>query len=940
MACRVVEGAFALLHPRLREALREAGYCRPTPVQERAIPAILGGSHTLVVAPTGSGKTEAAVLPLASRLLDSRRSGIGVLYITPLRSLNRDIFVRLAALLEKVGLSVFVRHGDSTQRERREFLSGGYDIVVATPETVEYLLSSSERFRALLRGLRAVVVDELHELMDSKRGSELTVVLERLERVAGRRVQRVGLSATLSDPMEAARFLGGVGRHVHIVEAGVEKRYDIRVETPEPTRSDAELAEKLGVEADTVARLRRILEYSEEHGNILVFTNTRDTAELLGKLLKGLAGDEVRVHHGSLSREERLETEKLFREGRLKVLIATSSLELGIDIGHVSFVVQYLSPRQAMKLIQRVGRSGHSLGAVSRGAVLTLRNFYDALESLVLAARALRRNLEDVRPYEKPLDVLVHEIAGIVDERGEVSIEELYDIVSRAWPFRELTLEELLEVLELMEHARIVRVRDGVVRRGARLKRYHYNVTMIPDVKQYVVVEYGSGRRIGVLDEVFVSRLEPGSRFVLAGRVWEVVGIGEGRVIVKKLEEHALMLPAWEGDLIPVEWLAAREAGSVVRRLAEGLDVTGLYPPAVGTWGLLESVLREHVSRGYPVPSDRSLVVEVVRNYVAFLGFYGTRLAKAFELLLAGLVEETLGYAPRTASNAYLVMLEMRQQPTRDYIESLLRIAARLDGDEIERIIERQVVKSSVYYWKLYHVAVRMGVVEKGAKPERRLLEQLVETPVGREALRETVHDKLDLEALRVLLSSLRRWAEGGRGFQVHIVYGREPSPLLQHAVDIVSSMDRLRSETLPSSILVEVIKRRLETKKVRLVCLRCGHVFEERLGSLDEKPRCPRCGVAYIAPTHLEPAEARRLVEAWRRGERLDRDAAKRLKELREAADLVLSFGKYAVYALAARGVGPRTAKKVLGQLAYGEEAFFKALVEAEQRYLRRVRR
>ncbi len=939
--CRV-EGAFRLLHPTLQELLAKRGYCRPTPVQEKAIPRILSGSNVLVAAPTGSGKTEAAVLPLASRILSGewrRRTGIVVLYVTPLRSLNRDIFARMESLLAEAGLSVFIRHGDSVESERRAFLRGqGFDLVVVTPETLAYLLASSQKFREMLRDLRAVVVDELHELMGSKRGSELTIVFERLERVAGRRVQRIGLSATISDPLEAAHFLGGVGRHVEIVEAPVSKRYIVTVESPEPSSEDTAIAAKLGVEPDTVARLRRILEYRDAYGHVLVFTNTRDTAELLSKLLRSLAED-VGVHHGSLSREERLRVERLFREGKLGVLVATSSLELGIDIGHVEYVVQYLSPRQAQKLVQRVGRSGHRIGEASRGSIIALRNFYDVLESLVLAARALRGDLEDVRPYEKPLDALAHMVAGIVDERGEVPIHELYDIVSSAWPYRSLGLDELHELLETMEYARIVRVdrARGVVRRGGRLKRYHYSVTMIPDVKQYVVVEYGSGRRIGVLDEVFVARLEPGATFVLAGSVWEVVDIGESRVLVRKLEESSLVLPAWEGDLIPVEWPSAREAGSLVRRLAAGDPrVEKLYPGSDDAWMLLRRVLEEHIGRGYPVPSDRSIVVEVVKDTVALLGFYGTRVAKALEFLLAGLVEETLGYTPHTGSNAYLVMLKFNAQPSREYVENLVRLLGRLEWSEVERIVLDRASRSNLYYWKLYHVAVRMGLVEKGAKIDRRLLETLRDTLAGREALRELVHDKLDLEGLRRLLEGVSRWVEGRPGFTVHIVYGREPSPLLQHAAAIATSGDRVKMETLPSTVLAEVLRKRLEEKRVRLVCLRCGHVFEERLGSLDDRPRCPRCGSGFIAPTSLEPREARRLVDALRRGERLRGEDAKRLRELREAGDLVLTYGKYALYALAVRGVGPSTAKKVLGRLAFGEEAFFKALVEAQERYMK----
>ncbi len=929
--CRV-RGVFKRLDSRLVAVLEKRGICEPTPIQEKAIPLILEGLHTLVVAPTGSGKTETALLPLASRLLrGARREGIRVLYVTPLRSLNRDIFARVTGVLEEVGLRVYVRHGDSTPSERRMLLENPPDVVIMTPESLEYLLSSSERFRSHLENLEAVVVDELHELIDDKRGSELAVVLERLERISRRRVQRIGLSATIGDTSLAAQFLGG-GRHVEVVEAPGGKRYVIGVEAPEPSGEDVREAEVYGLEPETLWRLRRIREYVERFGHVLLFTNTRDTAELLGRLLKTLYGEGLlEVHHGSLSRDLRVRVERDFREGRLPLLIATSSLELGIDIGHVNFVIQYLSPRQASKLVQRVGRAGHRLGEESRGVVLTLNNFYDVLESIVLAARAVRGDIEEPRPYEKPLDVLVHEIAGIVDERGEVSIDEVYDIISRAYPFRDLTREEFEEVVELMEHARIVRRVDGKLRPGRRLKTYHYSVTMIPDVKQYPVIEYGTGRKVGVLDEVFVADLKPGKSFVLAGRVWEVVEVGEARVIAKQVGSDSLVLPVWEGDLIPVEWKAAREAGALVRRLVSGdKRVYRKYPGSRRAWEILGEVLERQRRSGAPIPDDKTIVLEAARDIVALLGFFGTRLAKTLEYLVAGLIEEMLGYTPETASNAYLVAARLNSRPSPLLLEGLKRTLSRLTLEEARGIVERVARGSTLYYWKLYHVAVRMGLVEKGAKPERRLLEALSDTLAGREALRELIHDKLDFEALGALLEAVR----SGR---VRIVtrYSEEPSPLLLEAVGVVSSGDRVKSATIPSSVLAEALKKRLESRRVRLVCIRCGHVFEARLGDLPERPECPRCGSRLLAPTSLEPGEARRLVEVLRRkGLRGLRGEERKARELAEAADLVLSYGKMALYALATRGVGVKTAKKVLGKLAFGEEAFFKELVEAEQRF------
>ncbi|MET1101461.1 MAG: DEAD/DEAH box helicase [Pyrodictiaceae archaeon] len=925
---------FGLLDPRLQHAIRGLGYKRPTLAQEKAIPAILRGSHVLIIAPTGSGKTEAALFPIMSRLLE-KPSRLGAIYITPLRSLNRDIFERMAKIAESVGLELRVRHGDTSSYEKREFLRSPPHIMVTTPETLYFLLSV-DKFRDSLRGLRFIVVDELHEMIDSKRGAELAVALERVEHYSGGRVQRIGLSATLSNPMLAARMLAG-DRIVEIIDLSyLAKKMTILVDTPQPSKSDEELARKLGVEATVYARLNRIKELVEEtRGGVIIFTNTRDSAEVLGALLKKVLGEgRILVHHGSLSREERVKAEKYFREGKIKAIVATSSLELGIDIGHADLVIQYMSPRQARRLVQRVGRSRHRLGEVSRGIIIASTNFYDILESAVIAARALRGNLEKEEPYDKPYDALVHQLAGMLLEKGSISLRDAYWLFRRAEPYKELGYDELLSIVSYMDMVRIARLEGERLRKGRRLYSYYYEVTMIPDTRQYPVYDTVSGKKIGVLDEEFVATLSDGDIFVLAGRVWEVVTVEENAVRVKPAEGHELIPPAWEGELIPVEYGVAREAGSILRRY-EALREKVLedYPLTARAKRLLTDIIEKHIAGGYPLPTDKRIVVEALGDTVVVHAFLGSRAAKALELALSYSIKEVTGYTPWSTSMPYAVVMKFSSRVPVNLIESTLKRLASLSVEELRDLVYTAAKATKLYEWKLYHVALRMGAIEKDAKLDRRMLRRLADTIVGLEALKELAHDKLDIDSLH---NFLRELASG----HVELVAFEQPpgriSPLAEQVLSEARMGDRVMAEALPATLLAEVVKRRIAGRRVRLICLMCGEVWESTIGELPDKPRCPRCGAAFIAPTRLSPEEARELVLKMRRRVKLKQEEAKVAKELKDAADVVLTYGRKGVEALTAIGVGPSTARQVLRRLVFGEEAFYKALVEAEQKYLR----
>ncbi len=354
-------------------------------VQKLAIPEILKGKNTLIIAPTGAGKTEAAVLPVFHKILEIKEKeqpkGILALYITPLRALNRDLLDRLYWWCENLGISIAVRHGDTPQSERAKQSKKPPEFLITTPETFQ-ILFTGKRLREHLKTIGFVIIDELHELLDDKRGVQLSLGLERLVNFAGE-FQRIALSATIGDHELAAKFIFG-NRDYTIVQWYGKKKYKVEVLYPEITREDEDLAKKLGWHPKVVWSIRKIKEILDSVRTAIIFVNTREIAELLASRFKRLYPEyPIEIHHSSLSRGVRERNEKLLKEGKLKAIIATSSLELGIDIGHVDLVIQYMSPRQVTRLVQRVGRAGHKLEEESKGVIITI-DPDDYFESLAI----------------------------------------------------------------------------------------------------------------------------------------------------------------------------------------------------------------------------------------------------------------------------------------------------------------------------------------------------------------------------------------------------------------------------------------------------------------------------------------------------------------------------------------------------------------------------
>jgi ATP-dependent helicase Lhr and Lhr-like helicase len=566
----------AAFHPAVSRWLERA-FESPTPAQQQAWPAIRAGRHTLIAAPTGSGKTLAAFLAAIDLLVRDglQRGGLPdetqVLYVSPLKALSNDIQrnleVPLAGIrdelramgLADVEIRTSVRTGDTPQHERQSMRRRPPHIVVTTPESL-YILLGSESGRALLASVRTVIVDEIHAMVGSKRGLHLALSLERLEALAGRRLTRIGLSATQRPIEEVARFLVGTRQlrpdgaaDCVIVDTGHVRRRDLQIEVP---AAPLEAVMSGDVWSQVYDRLAQLV---GEHRTTLVFVNTRRHAERVARHLSERMGEsQVAAHHGSMARELRLAAESRLKRGELKALVATASLELGIDIGDVDLVCQLGSPRSIAALLQRVGRSGHSLGGTPKGRLFPLSRD-DLIECVALLDCARRGELDRVRIPLKPLDVLAQQIVAEAAAR-EWDLEELFALLRGAWPYRDLERAELDDIVRMLaEGFSTRRGRRGALihydavnrrllgRRGARLTALTSGGT-IPDTADYTVLLEPQSQPIGTVNEDFAVESLQGDVFQLGNSSYRILRVEQGTVRVEDAHGQPPSIPFWLGE--------------------------------------------------------------------------------------------------------------------------------------------------------------------------------------------------------------------------------------------------------------------------------------------------------------------------------------------------------------------------------------------------------
>jgi ATP-dependent Lhr-like helicase len=895
------------------EKFTREGFEKLTTIQQKALPVIARKVNCLLVAPTGSGKTEAAVMPVFTMLAHAGAGGQGAIraiYITPLRALNNDVLRRIVRYAESSGLRVDIRHGDTTATAKKKIVENPPDVLITTPESLAVVLTS-EKMLTALKGLEYIIVDEVHELVPSERGSHLSISMERLEAVSKKHVSRIGLSATVGNLKQAAQFVSGSHRRHAVLVDTSARGYDIEIKYVKGSLNN-------------VAHF--VTDYVKKNrpdGSVLLFTNTRDEAEYLGTMLKNQSEVKVDIHHGSLSKEMREETEHTLRAGDAGIVVCTSSLELGLDIGSVDLVIHYGSPRQVSKLMQRIGRSRHKQRTFAKGLIVT-NNPDDEIEAMAIINRMKQGSIEEQKMHEGALDAMAHHLVGLaMQSRDPVRVEDAYDMVTKAHPYRNVTLFDIESCIDILAGHNVIkydRENRTYVRKMKAYKYYFENLSMIPHVLKFEVVDSISKRRIGTLDQQFVGDYgERGNVFVLKGSQWRVLAVDESRMVVnvEPLRGAAINIPYWVGEMIPVDWKTAEEVGAVRSKASKGQ--VKLSTP------IMDDTLKDLQA----IPDSKNIVVEsfTARNMLVMHSALGSKVNNTLASLLSTILSSQLGYMVESRSDAYRIMLTSSARMSKGRIESALN-----DTYDLEPVIIASLTGTHQINWKVWMVAKRFGMVAREAvydkKAARMIYDRYAKTPVSSESIRELVHDKHDIEQAKKVLAEIKsgeikiHWLEVTK-------FSDLARPIIEHSA---------KSAAAPASIekgVIDLVKERLEKTKHRLVCIRCAkweRVMETR--EVPEEIVCPSCRSKLVTATFWSDNEMSRIIRTRLAGGKLSAEENHRFERAWKVASLVNNFGRKALIVLAGHGVGADTAARILRNYV-DDEQVYRSIYEAEKQYV-----
>ncbi|MBS7657436.1 DEAD/DEAH box helicase [Candidatus Bathyarchaeota archaeon] len=951
------DNVFNMLVRPVRKLLEEKAFQTPTEPQQKVIPKILEGKNVLLISPTATGKTEAAMLPILSQLVQFPRTeqGIKVLYITPLRALNRDMLERLEWWCNNLDLKLAVRHGDTEVKERMRQSRSPPDILITTPETLQALLFGWVISRHL-QSIRWVVIDEVHELADNKRGSQLALALERLREITTREFQIIGLSATIGTPEKVAQFLVGAGRQVEIVRVPVARLMKLQIIFPEPQPEDYALASALFTHPEVAARLRIIRKYIESHNSVLLFTNTRTISEILASRFKVWdINFPVSIHHGSLAKPSRVAAERGLKQGDLQGLICTSSLELGIDVGRIDLVIQYMSPRQVTRLIQRIGRSGHRIGKMANGIIITMDSD-DTLEALAIGRRTYVEELEPVDIPEKPYDVLAGQIAGRLMRSRRLYFQELYEMFRKAYPYRNLTIEDIQHIAEYMHNrfprfAWVVPEEKIIIkpRRSKPLYEYFFeNLSMIPDEKHYLVVDRQTDTAIGLLDEAFVAEYgKPGTKFIIRGSPWKIVNIVSDKIYVNAVDDPTGAIPSWVGEEIPVPFEIAQEVGAI-RGFVEEKLLNGMKPAEVAAelakkypsneQTILAAIKEtiESVQKGFAVPTDKRITLEDWEDFIILQANFGSLTNRALAQLLGYIISERIGISVAVQHDPYRIFIQTTGEMRSSTVIEIISNLKDASPEFIQDALTRACVRTGIFKRRMIHVARRFGALKKNVDFSNMSLRSLIKSFEGTiiydEALKEVFTKDLNLNKLIEVFGKIKK----GDIELIRVDQRNEPSPVARVGIERVSMKTDLIPPEKMKYILRESVKARLLDETRTFVCAHCWDYAEMlTLRNLPDKPICPKCGSANLGLLPVQEEEAFVLID--KKGEKLAKHELKLRNRAIETSKLISNYGKAAAVALSGRRLKISDAAEILNKQKTLSDDFYDLIIEAERNALKR---
>lgn len=907
-----------VIDEQIKASFRDEGFQTLTKIQSMSIPVISRKRNCLLVAPTGSGKTEASIIPIFS-LLEIERdkysditegNAIVVLYITPLRALNNDVHRRIINYANKRNLEAQIRHGDTTRTARQKLVKNPPHILITTPESLGIILMQ-EKFKSYLKHLRWVIVDEVHELLGNERGTHLTVSLERLQEISTHELVRIGLSATIGNLKDAGNFISGANRKCSILVDNTIRKYDIEVKYLKGSISN-------------VAKF--VLKYLNDNniiGSVLLFTNTRDEAEYIGTTLRNQNDIPIEVHHGSLSRETREETETKLRQGMTGIVVCTSSLELGLDIGSVELVIHYGSSKQVSKLVQRVGRSRHVNFKSAKGLII-VNSGDDELESLSIIRRMQNKSIEVQDPHTNSLDVVTHHLVGFaISASGPVNLEEVYQIIKSSYPFKDLPFSDLEQCAVLLDSFRIIKYDPKNKTYTRRIKSYKYyfeNISTIPNIVRFEVIDVIRKKKIGNLDQQFIGEFgERGNVFVLKGTQWRIVSVDENKmqVNVEQIYGSPINVPHWVGEMIPVDYETAVGVGRLRNKVLH--DSTFKF----------ESDIKNILKKIPIIPDSENIVIENVaaNNAIVIHSAFGTKINNTLSSLFSTILASYVGHLVETKSDPYRILLSSSVRLSRANIEKIFH-----DEFDVEAILIASLTNTYNLNWRVWMVSKKFGLVEKNAVYDKRIsrfiYDRYSKTPVSKESLRELMHDKFDVNATEDILRKIRN-----KEISIHWLDLTNFSPLAQTVIEHHS-----KASSSPLSIekgVLELIKERLDKTKHRLICIRCGkweRLVETRevMGSIS----CKLCGSKLITTTFSSDYELSRIILNKLKGTEINSDQNHKFERAWKTASLINNFGKKALTVLSGYGIGVETAARILRNYV-DDENLYKSIYDAERQYV-----
>ena len=890
----------------IKDKLKEAGIENLTEDQINVYDTVYSGKNLLLIAPTGSGKTEAAIIPLLARIHDLKPSKIHSIYITPLRALNRDLFERILKYASLLDVKINIRHGDSTDYERKMMVENAPDLLITTPETLQ-ILFSGKRLKEQIKNIKTIIIDEVHELIQDERGWQLSLAIERLKNLSGN-IQIIGLSATVGNHEEISKFLS-YDKNIEIFRSSIVKEFDISVESH--SRIYENESEIMMCDQNYGSAIMHTLETINNKNSSLIFVNTRFTAEDIAMRLKRLNKDiDIGVHHGSLSKDVRVQNERLLKDGKLKALICTSSLELGIDVGKTEFIVQFNSPRQVYRLIQRLGRSGHRLGHVSKGAIISGEVI--ELEEAISIVDLLKKGwIESINIRKRPYVVLANQISSWVYSEGTIEISNLYSTIIRSYPFREIEFTELLDFIKFLETIKLVKFDGKYVHRGSRVLEYFYdNLSMIPDEKNYRVIDISNNTFIGILDETFVSsEIAIGQTFVMKGITWRVIDVKDEKILVEFVEEIGNP-PKWIGEDIPVSFEVAMNVGQ--------LRKDGKIPNYTNEACALK--IKDWWSKDHAMPDK----IRISRNGVDTIieDCFGTKVNETLALLILGRMKED-GTEVSIGITPYSIIISSEDLPVSEaQIEKVL-----LNINELEEDIGKYIHYFRYFPRTFNYVAKKFGVISKDADLSSIKIEKIVEmyrnTYIFKETVEKIKWDYLDIKNTKYILNKIKN-------NEIHLEIVKF-DPVMESYLNYIESKSGRTKLTVN---VLNAIKNRLMNQEMIFVCFDCKSSWTKKVEEMQDT-RCIYCGSVRV--TVLRKFE-REKVSIIKNGPKTkeERDFYNKAVNI---SQLIRIYKKEALLALAGRGVGYETALRILRTPHSEIIGLIKDIAEAELNFSRTKR-